>query len=155
MKGWSVLSNDDKVLLQTFVTTLDLSSEKQEKKKKEEEEEESSSPGWSLQSKHTAYLQPLDTWLVSNLGGLQDPEPANSTGSFHIRPGLETKCQLGNYRRTRAREGTCLCPASSKSQNRPEGSRREARAYKTRKRMKLLRQTKWPLLTSLNCVILK
>ena len=34
MKGWSVLSNDDKVLLQTFLTTFDLSSEKQKKKKK-------------------------------------------------------------------------------------------------------------------------
>ena len=85
------------------------------KKKEEEEEEEPSSSSCSFQSKHTAHLQPLDTWLLSDLGGHKDPEPANGRGSFHIRPGLENKCQLGNCRRTRAREGTCLCHASSKS----------------------------------------
>ena len=115
MKGWSVLSNDDKVLLQTFLTTFDLSSEKQKKKKKKKKKNNPVHQADLSNPKHTACLQPLDTWLLSDLGGLQDPGPANSRGSFHIRPGLENKCQLGICRRTRAREGTCLCHASSKS----------------------------------------
>ena len=87
--------------------------------------EQPNSPGWSLQSKLIAYLQSRDIWPLSDLGVLQDPEPANGRGSLHIRPGLESKCQLGKCRKTRAREGTCLCHGVKvvfSNQNRPRGS---------------------------------